>query len=173
MIYFATSLHDYMDNSVYIIRFTEQKGTQTFKIEKPVSDSIYRKRDCIKNAFEIDCKCILKWKILKNKFELKAYQIFDNKQSEWNLYCEESLNIKYILPMCYPYKLITVDTPLTLNNPKDDTKFERNDISPSDSCLCFIKNNLFLYEFCFSQNLKLKNIEDLILQLKLHPNFLE
>ena len=128
------------------------------------------KMDCIKNAFEIDCKCILKWKISNNKYELKTFKIFDNN---WNLYCEESSKIKYILPTCYPYKLLIPDTPLTLNNPKDDFKFERNDISPINSCLCFIKNNLFLYEFCFSQILKLKKIDDLILQLKLDPNFLE
>ena len=94
--------------------------------------------------------CILKWVICDSVYKFDSYQCFET--CEWEFYCTESEKIKFLLRSSYPYNLLQdTCTPVVLTHPRDIESFERNQIVPSDSCLCYIVSSCILYEFCVSE----------------------
>ena len=112
--------------------------------------------------FSASISSMITWNDYEYIYEVYETFVFDE---DWRTYINESSKIKFILPKRYPYNLMD-ETAVLLNNPQDDRRFERCDISPMFSCIWFIKTNGYMYELTFRKPfvhiLNMQNLENII-----------
>ena len=99
-------------------------------------------------VFDTPVHCALKWQ--DHKFKCHKFMESCCLSENWKMYVNESRKINLIRTCVYPYD--TRQQLVLLFNAFEDERFERNQIAPPLSSICFVPAGDCLIELCFSKS---------------------